>query len=77
VNERTKNHDSLYFIRDGRDGKIKDQCYEAVMRLRESIWCHKWGNQANIIIKCNRPPSYTHKIIRHPSLSSYYKGECK
>ena len=28
VNERRKNHDSFWFIHNGHDGKVKDQCYK-------------------------------------------------
>ena len=47
VSGRRKNHDSFWII-DGQDGKVKDQCYEVVMKLRESTRWQKWGSKATI-----------------------------
>ena len=40
VNERRKNHDSIWFIHDSHDGKTKDRCYETE-REYESAECEE------------------------------------
>jgi len=34
VNGRRNTHDSFWFILDSHDGKLEDQCYEAILKLK-------------------------------------------
>jgi len=59
---RRQNYDSFWFILDGHDDKVKDQCHGAIMKLKRSIKFQKQRNQAtNRITK--KSASITRKEI--------------
>ena len=43
VNERGSNHDSLWSILDGHDGKTKDRCYEIEREHTKAPNVKKWS----------------------------------